>query len=255
MEEMKKVNPKDLIYLHRFFSINLQWDVDFYDECLEYTKGYLVHGVGVFLIYLTPSFLLVPQYRYSDTFLKDRLGFDVKYDSIIKLENLSTFTIQKVPDDIDYKIEMLLDTSYDHNRDDWQVRLWELEAKLKPKIKNGKLPFYSWIFLNQDIELIDFEKVFKTVNWAQGKSYFRFSSRKNSLVVDRIHFVERSLFIILNFLYIIYANMFSKEDSEHILFDPFSETLQSYGDTFEDVLSTIKELTILVGSNHGIGAG
>jgi hypothetical protein len=49
--------------------------------------------------------------------------------------------------------------------------------------------------------------------------------------------------------------MFSKEDSGHILFDPFSETLQSYGDTFEDVLSTIKELTILVGPNHGIGAG
>jgi hypothetical protein len=245
MEEIIKVNPKDLPYLHQFFNINLQWDVDFYDECLEYTRGYLVHHVGVFLIYLTPSFLLVPQYRYSDTFLKDRFGFDVKYDSIIKLENLSTFTIQKVPDNLDYKIDMLLDTGYDYNCNDWWVRLWKLEVVVKSKIKDGRSPFYNWLFLNQDIERIDFEKVLKTVNWAQGKSYFKFSSRKNSLVVDRIHFVENT----------IYANMFSKEDPEHILFDPFSKTLQSYGDTFEDVLSTIKELTILIGPNHGIGAG
>lgn len=247
MEEMIKVNPEDLPYLHQFFSINLRWGVDFYDECLEYTRGYLVHGVGVILIYLTPSFILVPQYRYSDPALNDRFGFDVKYDSIIKLENLSTFTIQKVTDNLDYKIYMLLDAGYDHNCNDWWVRLWKLEVVVKSKIKDGRSPVYNWIFLNQDVERIDLEKVLKTVNWAQGKLYSKFLSRANSLVVDRIHFVERSLFIFLNFLYTIYTDTFSKEDPEHILFDPFVETLQSYGNAFEDMLSTIKEIVIVTG--------
>jgi hypothetical protein len=245
MGEIVKVEPRSLVYLYPFIRDTFVWmGEENYKLAEKLARGIEIRGI--YKIQLTPSFVLVPQYRYTSTALKT-LGFDVKYDSIIKLENLSTFTVQKVPDDLDYRINMLLDTSYDYNYNDWVVRLWKLEVEIKPKIRDSRSPLYNWIFLNQDVERIDLEKVLKTVNWAQGKLYSKFSSRMNSSVVDRIQFLERSLFILLNFLYTIYTDTFSKEDPEHILFNPFVDTLRSYGNTFEDLLFTIKELTILVG--------
>jgi len=246
MGEIIKVEPRDLVYIYPFIRDTFMW-VGEENYKLAEKLARSIELRGIYRIQLTPSFILLPQYRYSDSALRDRFGFDVKYDSIIKLENLSTFTVQRLPDDLDYKIDMLLDTGYDYTRNDWWVRLWKLEVMVKPKIRDSREPFYNWIFLNLDVERIDLEKILKTVNWAQGKLYSKFSSRANSLVVDRIDFVERSLFIFLNFLYTLYTDTFSKEDPEHKLFDPFVETLRGYGDTFEDLLFTIKELMIFTG--------
>jgi hypothetical protein len=49
MMETVRINQKDLPYLHQLFSTDLRLGVNFYDECFEYIRGYLVDSVGVFL--------------------------------------------------------------------------------------------------------------------------------------------------------------------------------------------------------------
>jgi len=241
-----KVKPGDLVYLYPFVRNTFVWiGEENYKRAENLARG--VEFEGVYEIQLTPSFILVPQYWYTDTTLRNVLGFDVKYEDIIKIENLSNFVVQKVPDDISCRIGMWIDTSYDYNRGDWLVRLWELEINLRPKIKSDKPPFYSCMFLSENIERINLKEALETVNRVQGKLYSKLSSRKNSSVVDKIHFVESSLFILLNFLYTIYTGTFSKGDPEHTFFDPFVDTLKGYGDTFEDLLLVIKELMIFTG--------
>jgi hypothetical protein len=119
----------------------------------------------------------------------------------------------------------------------------------QPKIENGSSSYYHSVFMDEDIDREDLEKEIKAINWAQWKHYSKFSSRRGSLVVERIFDVEENLFVLLNFLY---TNTFSKKNPEHVLFVSFAEKLQSYGDTFEDMLSTVKELFILVGPDWGI---
>jgi len=253
MEEMIKVNPEDLPYLHQFFSINLRWGVNFYDECLEYTRGYLVHGVGVFLIYLTPSFLLIPQYRYSDTKIQDRLGVEVKYDDIIKLENLSTFRIYKVPEDFICRFRHYLDMQ--GTRDICPIKIaLEIRPKSAPELEWKD---YHVTHINDSRMLVSnrgprvdskiLTDALRTIEEAEGKSYSEFAREKESPVVKSIFIVEETLFILLSMLYTFYTNTYSKEDPEHIFFDKLAEAIQGFGDTFEDVFFVIKELCILTG--------
>jgi hypothetical protein len=246
MEKMIKVNPLDIVYFSPYVRNNFIWGGE--ENCnLVKEVSNAMHVQGLYMTQLIPSSILVPQYRYSDNFLKEKLGIDIKYDDVIKLENLSSFTVQNVPDNVDYKIDIILEVDYSLGFGGL-VRLWKLGIEIKLKNRKDEIPFYNGIIVqSEDTDKSSLEKELKTVIWADGKPYSKFRGKQNSLVVERIFNIEKSLLIVLNFLYTLYTNSFSKEDRGHILFTPFVGTLQSYGETFEDVLSTIKEAMIFVG--------
>jgi hypothetical protein len=61
--------------------------------------------------------------------------------------------------------------------------------------------------------------------------------------------IEKGVFILVNFLYTLYTGNLKADDTEYNLFKPYVELLQSYGNTFEEVVSTIREVVILTGEN------
>lgn len=251
MEEIIKVNLEDLPYIHEFFKKTLKWDFNFYDKSLNYARGYLVHGVGTVLIYLTPSFLLIPQYRYSDTKIQDRLGVEVKYDDIIKLENLSTFRVYKVPEDFICRFRNHLDIDINGI---YPVKIaLEIRPKSSPELEwkdyhavhitdSRMIVSNRGPRVNSEILL----EALQTIKEAEGKSYSEFAREKESPVVESIFIVEETLFVLLSMLYTFYTNTYSKEDPEHVFFDKLAEVIQGFGDTFDEVISNAKEVAMFI---------
>jgi hypothetical protein len=73
-------------------------------------------------------------------------------------------------------------------------------------------------------------------------------SKKAEVLSDLYH-IEKSMFILVNFLYTLYTGNLKADDTVYNLFKPYVEILQGYGNTFEEVVSTIREVVILAGEN------
>jgi predicted house-cleaning noncanonical NTP pyrophosphatase (MazG superfamily) len=58
--------------------------------------------------------------------------------------------------------------------------------------------------------------------------------------------LEDTMIATLNFLYTTYTGEY-EVNKESKLFEPLTELLQSYGNTFEDVLEVIKGIVTLIG--------
>lgn len=181
-----------------------------------------------------PNYLLVPVYRYSRTPLEKLPGVNIEYKDKIDPENLSYFRDVKLPDDSKVKIELNLEPSGERSAKVWGVRV------------NIGGPDYRFVLvIDEGADLQYLDEDMKTIRWAKGRSYSKLSQKRFSKVVDSIYRFEEFLFTISNLLYTLYTGEYRKNVKEAELFDRFTRVLQSYGNNFEEVLSIIKEISIL----------
>jgi hypothetical protein len=83
-------------------------------------------------------------------------------------------------------------------------------------------------------------ELLRKLRWAMGRKHSNFSWRgKESEVLDYLYNIENDMLILVNFLYTLYTGNLKADDTEYNLFKPYVELLQGYGNTFEEVVSTI----------------
>lgn len=70
---------------------------------------------------------------------------------------------------------------------------------------------------------------------------------ENLPLYNKITVFENTLFVIVNFIYSIYNRQFIEDTKEYKVFIPFTKLLWGYGESFEEMFSTIKELTAFLG--------
>ncbi len=69
---------------------------------------------------------------------------------------------------------------------------------------------------------------------------------ENPAAALRIGILEDTMFLSINVLYSIYNGITKEDTDEYKIFTPFTKVLHGYGKDFEEVLSTIKEFSVLL---------
>jgi hypothetical protein len=257
--EVVEVDPRDIIYLYRFIREGITWNLDDYLNFLDKVGK---KNSKYYIVNLPLNLLLIPKFAYSSMYESIK-SIKVKRADKIKYENFSCFNVYRFEPNSDgkiLKIELALAVGPNNNKT--VARIWELglilsESGFQCSTGNVNTTVSSTEYYHSttriyegkgDIE--DLQGYLRTLRWTQGKSYLELS--KHSIpnekgVVYKITHFEEKFFLFVNFLYTLYTGSFEKNDPGHILFEPFTELLRTYGNTFEEVLSTIKEVVTLVG--------
>lgn len=245
IEKIIKVNPEDIAYIFRFVSNAFSWDKNWFLKIMENVVRKRTDNRNLFLVRIKPKYLLVPVYSYffaTDTVMKD-LGFTVAYEDIIEVEKISQFKVYRVPDMADVTISLIVRPSIG-GFSGTKVEILGIRFSIKHKLKeNDKVVDISVYFGHKrDYELLEME--LQSLRESQGKSFYNLANFIDPRVAREIYGVEKSMFIISNFIYALYTGEyvgeFGKEDPQTWILRPFVEVLKGYGETFEGVLEAIK---------------
>ena len=253
-KEIMKIKPEYIVPLHRFLTDFIKWDHDEYLKAVgrKDIRWRPVEAPAIeYLDYkavIRPKFLLFPVYRYSSIprhTVAEKLGVEFERGERIKIENLSLFNVYRIVEDVDPEVEITISTETLPEikpNNEKIARLFDITVNFK--IGSNK-DYYSVII----VWSIWYNNYLKTLRWARGRKYLNFESRGilHSKVLSHLYAIENGMFVFLNFLYALYNEHFEDDTVESRLFKPFSDLLRSYGNTFEDMLSTINELMVLVG--------
>jgi hypothetical protein len=211
------------------------------------------------------NFLLIHEFVYSFLYWEIR-SIKVEQADKIKYENFSRFNVYKFDRDSDGGVlEVWLIVEFGPNNINngrvsariWGLGLDLLESGLHPSKKNANVTVskaehhsFATRIRGGKTDIEDLQGYLRTLRWTQGKSYSKLSerSRPNETGVGhKIRQLEQNLLLFANFFYTLYTDGFEKNNPGYILLEPFIKLLKTYGNTFEEVLSTIKEVVTLVG--------
>jgi hypothetical protein len=245
-----KVEPSYVVPMWKFVFDFMNWSArDYLHYIRETIKRGPVWGSS-HTVLIKPGFLLLPVYRYSpipeDKVVK-RLGIEFKYDDLIMIENLSLFNVYRVIEDADPEVEIAIrvGTGIVSKGDIMKAIVEGVSIEFKTGTERDSKYYYyasSWDG--------DYDSYLRKLRWAMGRKYSNFSWKgKNLKAFTHLHNIEKGMFVLVNFLYTLYTGNLKADDTEYNLFKPYAEILQSYGNTFEEVVSTIREVVILTGEN------
>jgi hypothetical protein len=261
--EVVKADPRDIIYFYRFLKNYMIWNLDEYTNFLRKVKGKFTNYSYVDIFPL--NLLLIHESVYSPLYQRIR-GIKVEQADKIKYENFSRFNVYKFDRDSDGEVlEVRFEVEFGAcqlNDGRMAARIWQLDIELlesepypskdntdETVIKVEHHGFTTRIYGGTtDIE--DLQGYLRTLRWTQGKSYSKLSehSRPDRTGVGyKIRQLEQRLLLFANFFYTLYTDGFEKNNPSYVLLEPFIKLLKTYGDTFEEVLSTINEVVTLVG--------
>jgi hypothetical protein len=257
--EVVKADPRDIIYLYRFIREFITWN---FDDYLDFLKKIGKDGSVYYPATLTLNFLLIPKFGYSSLY-KGIKSIKVEQADKIKYENFSHFDVYQFdPNSNGEILKIKLISGIRRSNTKAVARIWELNLVVvetgshcsagNTDINAPSVEYcHSATLIHEtNVDIENLQGYLRTLRWTQGKSYLELSKRSKpneTGVVYKIRHFEESFFLFVNFLYTLYTGGFEKNSPEHILLEPFTELLRTYGNTFEEVLSTIKEVVTLVG--------
>jgi hypothetical protein len=224
-ENIIKVDPRDVVYLARFIRNLIVWNREERDKA----------GVNPYMVWAKPSVILVPVYRYSAFSLGGKLIPDFKHADIIKLENLSYYRPYTLPEKSNVKFRIIA------NHDNEILRPSSVGVNVYRPTVYG----YTVYLEPDNVDMELFERDFRILSSVEGRDYSEFSGFVNSEIIECLHHLEDSLFVILSFLYMIYSGKYTNY-AENRFFYPFTEIFRSYGKTFEEALSVAKEVSMFI---------
>jgi len=257
--EVIKVDPRDIIDLYPFIRGYITLDLNDYFNFLGQAKKDPNFYSGFFttnliLVYFTTNLLLVPKYMYSriPRILKnntkvqhrDRIEYEkFSYFDVYRFDYKSDGEIEKVEFEVEIRPDSFLE----------KARIFALKLNIAASEPDNEDPnfydkvpfkdrfcFFSMLIREKYDDIESFEKDLRTLSWIQGKSYSKFSKRRRGGVVDRIEHIEEHMILVINFLYTLYTGEFEKNTPGGRLFEPFTEFLKKFGDTFENALQWIE---------------
>jgi hypothetical protein len=261
-DEVVKVDPRDIVYLYRFIREYMTWNLDDYHNFLDKVgKKFTDYHAVMFPLNL----LLIHEFVYSSLYREIR-SIRVERVDKIKYENFSRFNVYKFDRDSDGEVlEVWLIVEFGPNYINsggvsariWGLNLDLLESGLHPSKENANVTVskaehhgFATRIRGGKLDIEELQGYLKTLRWTQGKSYLKLSehSKPNRTgVAYKITHLEENLLLFVNFFYTLYTGGLEKNNPGYILLEPFMELLRTYGNTFEEVLSTIKEVVTLVG--------
>lgn len=118
-------------------------------------------------------------------------------------------------------------------------------SSLGINIRHPTIYGYTIYLEPDDIDMEFFENDFRILSLAEGRDYSKSLDFAESKIIDCLHHLEDSMFVILSFLYRIYSGKYTGY-TENKFFFKFTEIFRSYGNTFEEALSVAKEVSIFV---------
>lgn len=229
-ENIIKIDPRDILHFINFIRNFLTWKRE------EREKK----GLHPYACWISPSVILVPIYRYSQTPLEEALKINFKHEDIIKLENLSYFRPYALPKG--------------NGARSW-LFAGDEGGLAKPRqlgISLGQLLFSYGVYFEKDsIDVEWFERDIKMLSRLEGKVFPKSLDFTKSKTVESMLHLENGLLIIMSFLYVIYTGEYDgfgeDRELEYEFLLPFTKTFQSYGKTFEKALSVAKEVSMFIG--------
>jgi hypothetical protein len=246
--QVVKLDPSYITVMWKFSEDFIQWEPEEYFRCVG-REG--VNGRPTVVVSrdlkIEPSFILLPVYKYSLTFdntVVERLGIEFKYDDSIRLENLSLFNVYKVIKDVDPEVGVRITVG---------ITTSTIVAENKTTVELDDVGIEFKVGSNWNYPLISlywgrwYNHYLNTLRWAKGRKWSDFSAKPmgKSKVVEHLYTIEVSMLAFINFFYALYTGL--KDNTvEYRLFKPYMELLQSYGNTFEEAIATLKEMLVLV---------
>jgi len=221
-----KVDPRDIVHFARFIRDFIAWKREERDKA----------DINLYVSWAEPSVILVPVYRYSAFSLGGKLIPDLKYKDIIKLENLSYYRPFTLPKKSKVRFKVTVDDGPEIMR----------ASSLGISVSHPTIYGYTMYLEPDDIDMEFFERDFRILSLAEGKDYSKSLDFANSEIIDCLHHLEDSMFIVLSFLYMIYSGGYT-DYAENKFFFPFTEIFRSYGETFEEALFVAKEVSMFIG--------
>jgi hypothetical protein len=240
--ETVKVEPRYLPKLHRFILDFINWEPDCF---LRYTGVNRIMGTD-YRLFIEPDFLLIPAYSFysiPDPEVIERLGVEPKHSEKIKVEDLLLHEVYKVVGgDSEFTIGIEVGMGM---WGEWKkVKPWMIEVDFIIEPKYGYGTYYRYgTYL--DINLGWYVDYINRLMGTGDKRPLKLN-KIGILAINYLYNVERISFALLNFLYTLYMGTALKVDTVgYNLFRPYTELLRGYGNTFEEVLSSIYEVVIL----------
>jgi hypothetical protein len=244
------VRPEDVIPLHKFMYGFMELDSDFYLNTIgrvrEPNSKFSIDHIAP----TKPKYLLTPLYRYfslpADEVV-ERLGIEFQAEDRIKLENLSVFNVYEVVEGGDDGIDVFLEVLFElgHNRE--RAKVWGIWIYFVIYGSKNNRRHYNGVAT--DIGLSFYNDYLRTLRWARGRKFssFSYGNDTGSKVINSVHNLGNNLFSLVNLFYNLYIGEWLEiNETSYKLVKPFSDLLQSYGNTFEEVLSVIREVTVIV---------
>ena len=250
-EKIIKVSPNDLSYVFKFINIFLDWNKDEFIKIMENVVKKRKEDRNLFSIKIKPSSLMVPLYSYffaPQTIMED-LGFDIAYDDIINIEKISQFKISEIPDKADAIININVGPSVS-GFSGGRLKTWGIRFSIKNKFEddNRAVDISAYFGNKRDYEILAME--LKTLRESQGESFYKIAHLTDPRAAKEIYGVEKSMFIIFNFIYTLYTGKYTGEfgegDPQVDLLTPFANIIKSYGSEFEEVLDAIKVASVFI---------
>jgi hypothetical protein len=252
--EVVKADPRDIIYFYRFIREYITWDLKDYFNFLDKMGK---KDSPYYRTDLVLNSMLIPKFKYT-SFHNGIKGVKVEQADKIKYENFSHFDVYKFDPNSEgeiLKIRFALELRHSNVRRVARVCVLDfvvsmIRSDTLPSVTSVDFPYSGMYIHETNVDIEEFQRYLKTLRWTQGKSYLELS--KHSIpnekgVVYKIRHFEEYFFLFVNFLYTLYAGSFEKNNETSVLFEPFTELLKTYGNTFEEMLSTVKEVMMFVG--------
>jgi hypothetical protein len=246
-----KMDPNDLSYIFKFINSILNWNRDEFIKVMESIVEKRKGDRNLFSIRIKPNFLIVPMYSYffASQMVMKNLGFEIAYDDTIDIEKISQFKVLEIPNKADVTISVNVGSSVG-GFSSAILRVLGIRFSIKDKFeKDSKsLDISTYFGDKRDYEILKME--LETLKKSQGESFYKVANLIDPRVALEIYGVEKSMFIILNFVYALYTGEytgeFGEEDPQVGLLNSFTGIIKSYGKTFEEVLDSIKVASVFM---------
>ncbi len=234
------VNISNVTKLLKFIK-NITWDSSFF---FDYIKKVSPGSVNKhwYIPTVFPHFIVLPDRRY--TYTKLFLWEQAKIQAKAKIENIARFSVfEVVPDESEESsiVDTYMTLCIDYFKE--MEKAYITTMGLEVCVRNRGYSTFPVVIEPRDDSDVKMMEEALQILMAMEREGKEMPTSEESDAIERF---EDSMVAILNLLYTAYTGKYEKHEDAKIL-EPVTELLQNYGNTFEEVLTTIEELMTIVG--------
>jgi len=261
--EISNIKLMDVVHLYTFFSETLRWKED---EFVKRTKNKFDGCLNsVCQVSISSNFILLPKhfYLYPPRCIRDLMEkgiIDTKLAERIEPEHFTIYNVYEFKsskDSCDLIGEAEINIKFERLSEDkgkvglssmyTGITIYDFDENCKYKgIQTGNiyLDFLRYrrlaIILRDDIE---------TLSKVMGEDYMEYRydvfSSSNEVLLGAEE-IERTFLNFLNLAYALYTGGVNVNAPEYALFEPVIEVFREAGNTFEDVIATIRAFATIM---------
>lgn len=245
------VSLADTIPIAKFLKDLLVWDiVDGYlsfsgEKTVPIPSSIPMPEEYNFVFY--PRSILIPRTRYFRhlEMVEKNLKVHIEHEEVIKANNqlqLDVYRFNGEPHSGKPKVKISLSIELGVNKG----KAWAWGITVKAKSKNEiEAYYYPLFFYATNTEIKYLENSLNTLIRSDGMRCQDLEKESPSSAVA-IGDLENTMFTSINFLYSLYNGEFEENTDEYKIFAPITRLLRTYGKDFETVLSTVKEVAVIL---------